>query len=38
MKIEAIAGGNFYPLPKSAARVMARSLPGLSVSVFFKVR
>lgn len=38
LKIEAVAGANFYPLPKQAARFMSKTLPGLSVSAFFRVR
>jgi hypothetical protein len=35
LKIQAVAGGNFYPLPPWASRPLSRLLPGLSVSSFY---
>jgi len=35
-EVAEVKGGNFYPLPRSLARVAARLLPGLSVSLFMR--
>lgn len=38
LKVESVAGGNFYPFSPSISRPLARWLPGMAVSSFFGVR
>lgn len=38
LKVERIVGANFYPLPTSISRPLARWFPGLAVSSFFVVK
>lgn len=37
-KLLEVRGSNFYPFPPSAARVLSRAFPRLSVGIFFLVR
>ncbi len=38
LRVEKVAGGNFYPFPKGMARLLCRLMPGLAVSSFYFVR
>ena len=38
LSIEAVYGSQFYPLPTRLSRVLSGAFPGLSTSIFFKIK